>query len=266
MSVLDEIANLFERQVGVKEKPINDVIYNTDYYGSPVNGEQFPWCAAFIWDVFRMAGHPELFLDGGKSAYCPYIEGWAKQHSAWVTDGYKRGDLVLFDWNGDREADHIGFCLTWNGASGVTIEGNAGDQVSRLTRQKSSVVGAYRPDYSRAKSEAPSVPVTPTPDKPKTEPSTNRSDVYVVKDDDNLWAIAARFLGNGIRYPEIMSANNLKSSTIYPGQVLKLPSVTDRRTFTVTVAPETYRFLFDAAAAEGVDVGVILDRIAEGKI
>lgn len=261
MSVLDEIANLFERQVGVKEKPVNNVIYNTDFYGTPVNGEQYPWCAAFIWDVFRMAGHPELFLDGGKSAYCPYIEGWAKKNSQWVTDGYKRGDLILFDWNGDREADHIGFCLTWNGASGVTIEGNAGDQVSRMTRQKSQVVGAYRPDYSRSKSEAPSAPATPTPDKPKT----NRDDVYIVKEGDSLWGIAAQFLGNGVKYPSIMELNGLKSSAIYPGQVLKLPGSDDRKTFTVTVSPDTYRFLFDAANADNCTVGQILDRMVEGK-
>ena len=264
MSVLEDIANLFERQVGVRETPVNNVIYNTDYYGTPVNGEQYPWCAAFIWDVFRMAGHSELFLDGGKSAYCPYIEGWAKQHGRWITDGYERGDLLLFDWDGDRTPDHIGFCLTWNGTSGVTIEGNAGDQVSRLTRQKSSVVGAYRPDYTRAKSDTPT-PSTPASDKPKTDPSTNRQDLYIVKEGDSLWGIAAQFLGNGVKYPSIMELNNLQKATIHPGQVLKIPTSDDRKTFTVTVSPDTYRFLFDAANADNCTVGQILDKMVEAK-
>jgi len=262
MSVLEDIANLFERQVGVKETPTNNVIYNTDYYGTPVNGSQYPWCAAFIWDVFRMAGHSDLFLNGEKSAFCPYIEGWAKQHSRWVTDGYVRGDLLLYDWDGDAVPDHIGFCLTWNGDSGVAIEGNCSDAVMRMTRRKSQVIGAYRPAYPDGSS--PSKPST-TPSTPAA-PSTNNPSVYIVQDGDSLWSIAARFLGNGVKYQAIMDANGLKSSMIYPGQVLKLPGASDRRAFTVTVSPDTYRFLFDAAAAEEVDVGVILDRIVEGRL
>lgn len=46
---------------------------------------------------------------------------------------------------------------------------------------------------------------------------------YVVKDKDSLWKIAASQLGNGSRYSEIKSLNELNSDTIYPGQVLKIP-------------------------------------------
>ena len=262
MSVLDDIANLFERQVGVKEKPTNDVIYNTDYYGTQVNGSGYPWCAAFIWDVFRMAGHSELFLNGGKSAYCPYIEGWAKQNGRWVTDGYVRGDLLLYDWDGDRVPDHIGFCLRWDGDTGVVIEGNCNDQVARMTRRRAQVIGAYRPAYPDGASE----PERTHSDPPAPSVPTSSPGTYIVKEGDSLWGIAAQFLGNGVKYQSIMDANKMKSSMIYPGQVLKLPGANDRRSFTVTVAPETYRFLFDAAASEQVDVGVILDRIVEGKV
>ena len=265
MSVLDELANLFERQVGVKEKPVNNVIYNTDYYGTSVNGDNFPWCAAFIWDVFRMAGLSYLFLDGEKSAYCPFIEGWAKQHGRWVTDGFERGDLLLYDWDGDKVPDHIGFCLTWNGGSGVAIEGNYNDQVGRVTRNKSQVIGAYRPDYSRAKTGT-TVPQTPASNPEAGSGKTNRPDLYVVREGDSLWGIAAQFLGNGVKYQAIMDANGLKSAMIHPGQVLKIPGGSDRRSFTVTVSPDTYRFLFDAAAADKCDVGVILDRLVEGKV
>lgn len=267
MSVLKDLVLLFERQVGIRETPTNNVIYNTDYYGTPVNGSQYPWCAAFIWDVFRMAGQSKLFLDGGKSAYCPYIEGWAKQHGRWITDGYRQGDLLLYDWDGDQVPDHIGFCISWDGDSGVAIEGNCNDMVQRITRRKAQIVGAYRPyypleDYAQT---APSVPAA-TPSTPVTTPMKNDNPgTYTVKQGDSLWAIAAQFLGNGVKYPSIMEANGLKSAAIYPGQVLRIPTDDDRRTFTVTVAPETYRFLFDAAAAEETDVGAILDRIVEGK-
>lgn len=47
---------------------------------------------------------------------------------------------------------------------------------------------------------------------------------YTVAKGDSLWAIAEKYLGAGSRYPEIKSLNGLSSNTIYPGQVLKLPS------------------------------------------
>ena len=46
---------------------------------------------------------------------------------------------------------------------------------------------------------------------------------YTVKAGDSLWAIAAKQLGNGGRYKEIMSLNGLKDDVIYAGQMLKLP-------------------------------------------
>lgn len=46
---------------------------------------------------------------------------------------------------------------------------------------------------------------------------------YKVKRGDSLWSIAKANLGNGSRWPEIKSLNNLTSNTIYAGQTLKLP-------------------------------------------
>jgi LysM repeat protein len=46
---------------------------------------------------------------------------------------------------------------------------------------------------------------------------------YTVAKGDTLWGIAAEKLGSGARYTEIMALNGLKTNTINPGQVLKLP-------------------------------------------
>lgn len=46
---------------------------------------------------------------------------------------------------------------------------------------------------------------------------------YTVKKGDTLWAIAAKFLGSGARYKEIMELNGLTSDVIYSGQKLVIP-------------------------------------------
>jgi len=46
---------------------------------------------------------------------------------------------------------------------------------------------------------------------------------YQVQKGDALWNLARKYLGNGTRYQEIKSFNNLKVDTIYAGQILKIP-------------------------------------------
>ncbi len=61
-----------------------------------------------------------------------------------------------------------------------------------------------------------------------SSPSTSESDqgtrTYTIKKGDTLWDISKKYLGTGTRYPEIMSLNALKSTTIYPGQILRIPN------------------------------------------
>lgn len=46
---------------------------------------------------------------------------------------------------------------------------------------------------------------------------------HTVLKNDSLWNIAKKYLGSGIRYPEIKKLNQLESDTIYAGQILKIP-------------------------------------------
>lgn len=48
--------------------------------------------------------------------------------------------------------------------------------------------------------------------------------IHTVVKGDTLWDIAKKYLGNGSRYPEIKTLNNLKSNTIYSGWKLKIPN------------------------------------------
>ena len=58
-------------------------------------------------------------------------------------------------------------------------------------------------------------------EQPTPEPAVEHT--YVVQANDTLWGIAKKFLGAGAKYPEIMSLNNLTSTVIRTGMVLKIP-------------------------------------------
>lgn len=47
---------------------------------------------------------------------------------------------------------------------------------------------------------------------------------YTVVKGDTLWNIAKTHLGDGTKWPQIQALNGLKSTTIYPGQTLKIPN------------------------------------------
>lgn len=224
MNDLDKIEQLMYQQVGTKENGNNNVIYNTHYYGGPVTGDAYPWCCAFIWDVFRMAGLSGLFCGGEKTAYCPYVVNWAKSHGQWVTGDYRRGDLLLYDWNGDKKADHIGFCTDWNGSSGHAIEGNCDNMVAKVSRYSSQILGALRPPYKTESEAEPAPPAedSGTDDGKPWPGAVENEDYYVAKKYDNLWSIAQKFLGSGSLYSLLKQINDIEDDTIYPGQILIL--------------------------------------------
>jgi LysM repeat protein len=48
--------------------------------------------------------------------------------------------------------------------------------------------------------------------------------VHVVVKGDSLWKLAKKYLGSGVKYPEIKKLNGLKSNNIMPGQKLYIPN------------------------------------------
>lgn len=220
MTDLQKLTAWMVEQIGVTEQPpgSNNVPYNTVYYGGQVSGDQYPWCCSFIWDGFYQTGLSSLFCGGEKTAWCPYVVNWAKAHGAWISADFRPGDLVLFDFNNDGKADHIGFVVAVSGTSLQTIEGNVDSAVRRMTRSVVGVMGACRPAYAAAAENAP---------QPATGGQAAESDAgetYIVQPYDSLWKIARDRLGDENRWPELQKFNGLDSTVIYPGQVLRLPS------------------------------------------
>lgn len=159
MSSAAKVLKIARAEIGTKESPRNSnkVKYAKEY---GMNGQ--PWCAMFVWWVFKKAGCPELFYGGKKSAYCPTIADYyiAKNQTVYKDEG-KPGDIVLFDWNKNNSSDHIGIIEKKNsdGKYG-TIEGNTslsnnsnGGQVMRRTRKKSEISWICRPNYTETEDE-----------------------------------------------------------------------------------------------------------------
>ena len=152
MATAEKILEIARSQIGTRESPANsdNVKYNTVYYGREVSGK-YPWCAVFVWWVFREAGAPELYYGGGETAYCPTLMSFHKKQA--VTD-YRPGDIVFFNFSGRSSAGHVGICESWDGTYITTIDGNTGSAsednggaVLRRRRHKKFIVGAYRPEY-----------------------------------------------------------------------------------------------------------------------
>jgi hypothetical protein len=155
MNQIEKLIKIATAEIGTRETTwgSNNVKYNTWYYGREVSGPNYSWCAAFVAWCFNAAGLSAIWLSGNvkETAYCPYIVNQAKMKSQWHTSGYQRGDIALFDWDGDKVADHVGIVETVisNGTSTIlnTIEGNTSDQVMRHSRTLATILGVYRPKY-----------------------------------------------------------------------------------------------------------------------
>lgn len=142
--------------IGTYDNGNNDVLFNTDYYGNKVSGDAYPWCCAFVWDIFRMCNYSHLFYDGKKTAYCPTVHQWGINTGLAINKNEGTyGDIVLFDWNNDGVADHIGLIISRNAdGSYTTVEGNTanydysnGGYVLKMTRYVSNIISIIRPKY-----------------------------------------------------------------------------------------------------------------------
>ena len=163
MATVSDLLKVARGELGTKESPAdsNNVKYNTAYYGRGVLGSAYPWCAVFVWWCFRQA---DVFLPI-KTASCTALMNAAKQSGMWVTSGYQPGDVVIYDWGGDRVPDHCGIVESVSGSSVVAIEGNTsvgndsdGGQVMRRTRSATQILGAVRPKYEKEAVKMDNIP------------------------------------------------------------------------------------------------------------
>ncbi|MCI5843239.1 MAG: CHAP domain-containing protein [Clostridiales bacterium] len=153
MATANDVLKIAKGEIGVKESPANsnNVKYNTWYYGKSVSGIAYPWCMAFIMWLMAQGGITVPI----KTASCSALLAAAKKAGKLVTGGYKAGDVMLFNFSGGSSPTHTGILESVSGSTLTTIEGNTstandtnGGAVMRRTRKASSVVAAWRPNYT----------------------------------------------------------------------------------------------------------------------
>lgn len=130
----------------------------------PYFGESgIPYCAMFVSYCLNWAGFEAAGLPG---AYVPWILSANSDAGRLVAnEDAQHGDLVMFDWQGDGVADHIGIVEENHADEGwmQTIEGNTspgsggsqsnGGGVYRRARNYSSIIGVARPYYETQEEE-----------------------------------------------------------------------------------------------------------------
>lgn len=143
-----DILALARAELGTKESPANsNIVKYSKWYG--LTGA---WCMMFVQWVFAQAGAAALLPV--KTSSCTSLMNAAKAAGCWVTSDYCPGDVVIYDWGGDKAPDHCGIVERSYGESVIAIEGNTavgndsnGGEVMRRTRANKYILGAVRPVY-----------------------------------------------------------------------------------------------------------------------
>jgi hypothetical protein len=112
----------------------------------------FDWCGAFVYYCCQQTGIDVPIQPEGFWATMALVESWkywAKKRGYWYPKGSidpKPGDILVFDWDGDGELNHIGIVRGYTPGADIirTSEGNRGNVSGNFTRSISSVAGFIR--------------------------------------------------------------------------------------------------------------------------
>ncbi|MBR5305003.1 MAG: CHAP domain-containing protein [Candidatus Gastranaerophilales bacterium] len=112
------------------------------------------WCGDFarmaLEETIGADNLPEWYRNCNQ-AYCPDIQRAGAGHEVSAEEA-QAGDLVLFDWDGDGSADHVGlFIDNGDGSTNITtIEGNTSNRstgsrssVEEKERNRNDIIGIY---------------------------------------------------------------------------------------------------------------------------
>lgn len=198
MSKRAEFVNIAKSQVGIKESGVNNVKYNTWYYGRTVNGasgtSQYAWCVVFECWCANQIGVLNTLVP--KCNNVGTLRDWYKARGLYHTSGYtpKKGDLVIF-----KNASHTGIVESFSNNVVHTIEGNSGDSVARrsYTYGTSNIAGYCQvkfPSSTTKKTYSGTFPKLPARGYFKYDPKTPKKYYDISSEVSNLqkflnWAL-----------------------------------------------------------------------------
>jgi hypothetical protein len=156
VSPLAVLPTLAAQYIGISEQPPGSNAgypYPSDWEKNfGMNGVS--WCGCFAGSMILKAGGHVT----SRVAYTPYIEADARAGQngfvEWVPNHEQAGPgwLVLYNWIGGSEPEHVGIVESIHPTSVVAIEGNTsgtnpsdGGMVARMTRSYNFVLGYAKP-------------------------------------------------------------------------------------------------------------------------
>jgi hypothetical protein len=120
----------------LREKALERLEGEIGYHETGQNNNKFgkwygmnfqPYCAMAVTWAYVLEGS-KAFVKGSRYAYCPYIvnDARAGRYGLSVTKDPLPGDLVLYNWDGDWDADHVGLFKRWlkKGVRFTAVEAN----------------------------------------------------------------------------------------------------------------------------------------------
>lgn len=116
-----DVLNKAQSQNDTAESPPNS---NKSPYGlwyePSLNGQK--WCAMFVSWVFHHAGHPLGHIQTRNGIHhCQSAHNYYKEKGK-LTTNPQPGDIVIYDWEGNGHADHIGIFIRWTTTDKTAIE------------------------------------------------------------------------------------------------------------------------------------------------
>ena len=146
----EKVLTVAREELGNTENPAGS---NRTKYGKWFGLDGNPWCMMFVMWCFSQAG--ALGLLPKRTASCGDLMRSAKAAGCWVTEDYRPGDVVIYDFPGGAATDHTGIIESVTASGVVAIEGNTsqagsqsnGEQVCRKSRKYNVIVGAVRPRF-----------------------------------------------------------------------------------------------------------------------
>ncbi|WP_182883794.1 peptidoglycan-binding protein [Microbispora sp. H10949] len=164
MPKASELLREMSRYLGYHEPPSRETVFGVTFRKRknlrPEEAfDRGPWCDMFVAQCALAAGGPDMLRLVGDFSLTTAHAAWFRDDGRWHRGaaGIRPGDIVFFDWHGEKELKFIDHVATvekvFSPDDIQTIEGNIGDSCVRRRRTSAFVAGYGRPAYDGLPSE-----------------------------------------------------------------------------------------------------------------